>query len=150
MGHTYASILIHAVFSTKGRLPTMSDTFRSRLYEYMGGVARHDGGKALRIGGTANHVHLLLSLRPVVSVSDVLRRLKGASTAWVHDTFPGSGDFSWQDGYAAFSVGQSDSREVSDYIGRQEEHHRKVTFEDEFLAILAENGIEYDPRYVWG
>lgn len=100
------------------------------------------------VGGTDNHVHLLLSLRPDVSVSEAMRKIKTVSSRWAHEEFRGSRDFGWQDGYGAFVVGQSEIERVTRYIDGQQEHHRAATFEEEFIALLKECGIEYDPRYV--
>jgi len=123
--------------------------FRERLHQYIGGICRREVGRAMTTGGTENHVHLLLSLRADVSVSEAMRRVKTVSSKWVHDEFPRSGDFGWQEGYGAFVVGQSEVERVTCYIDGQEEHHKKVTFEEEFVSLLKECGIEYDPRYVW-
>jgi REP element-mobilizing transposase RayT len=149
MGHTYASLPVHVVFSTKGRLPTIREPYRERLRQYLTGIVRRDIGQVARVGGTENHIHLLLLLRPDVALSDAMRKLKSVSSAWVHDTFPGNRDFGWQTGYSAFAVSPSDTLSVERYIDAQEDHHREVTFEEELAALLKENGIEYDPRYLW-
>ena len=148
-GHTYANLLVHVVFSTKGRRPTMRKDFRTRLHDYLGGIARQEFGRSLRVGGTANHLHGLIVLKPSIAVSDAMKKWKSLSSGWVHNTFPGNRDFGWQNGYGAFSVSESKAQEVIEYIERQEEHHRKVSFEEEFIHFLEVNGIEYDPRYVW-
>jgi len=149
MGHTYTSLRVHVVFSTKGRLPTIREPYRERLRQYLTGIVRRDIGQVARIGGTENHIHVLLLLRPDLSLSDAMRKLKSVSSGWVHDTFPGSRDFGWQKVYSAFAVSPSDTLSVERYIDSQEEHHRRVTFEEELVALLKENGIEYDPRYLW-
>jgi len=150
MGHTYANLLVHVVFSTLERRPLIHDSFRARLHEYMGGVARHEFRQSLGVGGTDNHIHGLLVLPPDVPVSDAMRKWKTLSSKWVHDTFPPERDFAWQEGYGAFTVSQSSVPQVAEYIEGQEEHHKKMTFEEEFLGLLKRHGIEYDPRYVWG
>jgi REP element-mobilizing transposase RayT len=149
MGHTYSNLLVHAVFGTKDRRPTIHESFRTRLHEYLGGIAREEFGRALQIGGTADHVHGLILLRTDVAVADAMRAWKSLSSGWVHKTFSGEGDFVWQNGYAAFSVSESNADQVKRYIVNQESHHRKQTFEEEFLALLERHGIEYDPRSVW-
>ena len=149
MGHTFSNILVHAIFGTKGRLPTIHERFRARLYEYMSGIARQEFGQALRIGGTEDHLHALLLLRADVSIADAMRKWKSLSSGWVHKTFPQTTDFAWQSGYGAFSVSESQKDGVIGYIERQASHHRKVTFEEEFLRFLDRHGIEYDPRHVW-
>jgi REP element-mobilizing transposase RayT len=149
MGHTYSNLLFHIVFSTKERKPLIRDSFRQRLYEYMSGMARNEFVRALTIGDTDNHLHALLVLPTDISVAEALRKWKSLSSKWVHETFPGETDFGWQDGYGAFSVSQSLVAHVRAYIDNQAEHHKKMSFEDEFIALLKRHGIEYDPRYVW-
>jgi REP element-mobilizing transposase RayT len=149
VGHTYANLVFHAIFSTKERRPLIHDSFRPHLHEYMGGLARAEFRGALTIGGTDNHVHGLIVLPPNLSVSDALRKWKGLSSKWVHETFPHEADFGWQEGYGAFSVSQSNVPEVAAYIRGQPEHHKKMTFEEEFVVLLNRHGIQYDPRYVW-
>ncbi len=150
MGHTYANLLVHVVFSTKGRRPTIRETFRQRLQEYLAGVARAEFGRALKIGGTENHVHGLLSVSTDTSMGEAMRKWKSLSSGWVHRTFPGARGFAWQSGYGAFSVSQSNAMQVAEYIQNQREHHWRRTFEEEFVALLERHGIEYDPSQVWG
>lgn len=149
MGHTYCKLLTHVVFSTKGRRPTIEERFRQRLFEYMAGLARAEFGHAVRLGGTADHVHGLIVVRPDVALSDAMRKWKSLSSKWVHETFERSADFGWQSGYAAFSVSLSNEEQVRAYIDSQAEHHRRQTFQDELIALLGRHGIEYDPQYIW-
>jgi REP element-mobilizing transposase RayT len=144
MGHTYTNLLVHAVFGTKDRRPAIYDAFRPRLYEYLSGVAHHEFGQALAIGGTADHVHGLLTLRADVSVAEAMKKWKSLSSGWVHKTFPAEKDFGWQDGYGAFSVSRSLVPRVADYIGGQEEHHKNMTFEEELRGLLMRHGIDPD------
>ncbi|MFP3936993.1 MAG: IS200/IS605 family transposase [Phycisphaerae bacterium] len=109
----------------------------------MGGVARNEAGRALAIGGASDHVHVLLSIRPDVSCSHAIMKLKSFSSGWVHREFPTLRDFAWQSGYAAFSVSQSQTERVRRYIANQNEHHRTRTFDEELNAILERHGIEY-------
>lgn len=148
-GHTYSNILLHIIFSTKERRPTIQTAFRDRLFEYLGGIAREEFGRALRVGGTENHVHGLIVLRPSISVSDAMMKWKSLSSGWLHETFPGAGEFGWQNGYGAFSVSESNAKRVIQYIDGQAAHHKEVSFEDEFIRFLERHGIQYDPRYVW-
>ena len=150
MGHTYSNILVHVIFSTKDRRPLIRDGFRERLQQYLHGVARQEFGRALKVGGTDDHVHSLLSISTSVSVAEAMRKWKSLSSGWVHKTFPEEAAFGWQSGYGVFSVSQSRAAEVIAYIDRQEEHHRTQTFEEEFIAFLERHGVEYDPRHVWG
>ena len=149
MSHTYASILCHVIFSTKNRQPLIADTFRTRLYEYMCGLARNEFGAAIAVRGTADHVHGLLSLRTDVSVAHAMNRWKSLSSGWVNKTLSPRRRFAWQTGYAAFSVSESSRLRVVRYIERQVEHHRRQTFEEELIALLRRHRIDYDPQHVW-
>jgi putative transposase len=148
MGHTYANMLVHVIFSTKDRARLIDAELRPRLYEYMAGVARHEFGHALDMGGTEDRVHGILSLRTDVSVADAIRKWKSLSSAWIHKTFPEHHAFAWQAGYGVFSVSQSALQAVRAYIARQAEHHRRVTFEEELRAFLDRHGVSYDPVHI--
>ena len=148
MSSSYANLLYHIIFSTKERQPIITEAYQARLYEYIGGTIRGLGGISLGINGTEDHVHLLAKLQPDKSVSDVLRDLKANASGWMHDVFPDAQDFAWQRGYGAFTVSQSNVQAVQEYIARQQEHHRKQSFRDEFIGFLQANGIEYDERYI--
>jgi putative transposase len=150
MPHSYVSALFHCVFSTKERRRTIAPELQERLWPYMGGIARENRMCALAVGGVEDHVHLLISLPSAMSVAKALQLIKGGSSKWVHDTFPQHAGFAWQKGYGAFSIGVSQVDDTQTYIANQREHHRKKTFQEEFIAILERHGIEYDPRYVWG
>ena len=149
MPHSYTSCLMHCVFSTKDRHKTMSPQLQERLWPYLGGIARKNGIKALEIGGVEDHVHLLLSLPATMGVAKAMQLLKGGSSKWVHDNLPRLMAFAWQDGYGAFSIGKSQVEDTVDYIRSQTTHHRRVTFQEEFLAFLKKHEIEYDERYIW-
>ena len=149
MSDSYTNLLYHIVFSTKDRRPIIAPEYESRLYDYIGGTIRGVGGISLELNGTTDHVHLLAKLRPDRALSDVLRDLKANASGWMHDVFPVLKDFSWQRGYGAFTVSQSNVEEVRRYILRQKEHHEKFSFRDEFIHFLKANGIEYDERYLW-
>jgi len=149
MGHTFSNLLVHIIFSTKDRQPTITEAFRPRLYEYLGGLTRKEFGAALAVGGTADHVHGLLVLRPDVAVAQAAQRWKSLSSGWIHRTFPEAKQFAWQVGYGAFSVSPSNRAAVLKYIGGQAAHHKKTTFEEEFLAFLKKHDIEYDPQHVF-
>jgi putative transposase len=150
MAHSYVSALIHCVFSTKDRRKAITDDIQDRLWQYMGGIARENKMRALAIGGVEDHVHLLLSIPSTLSVAKSLQLIKGGSSKWIHDTFPRHGDFEWQEGYGAFSIGISQIDDTKRYIANQREHHRVKTFQEEFIAFLERHGIEYDLRYMWG
>jgi putative transposase len=148
MSDSYTNLLYHIVFSTKDRRPLITPAYEVRLYDYLGGTIRKLGGISLELNGTEDHVHLLAKLRPDCALSEVLRNLKANATGWMHDVFPSLKNFSWQRGYGAFTVSQSNVDAVRQYISRQKEHHQKISFRDEFIQFLQENGIEYDERYL--
>jgi len=149
MPHSYVSNIVHYIFSTKERFPFIDQELESRLWPYMGGIARENGMKALAIGGTTDHVHTLLSLPATLSVARAIQLIKGGSSKWIHDRLPKHRKFTWQDGYGAFSVSASEMKSVIRYIDRQKEHHRKKTFEEEFLEFLDKYAVDYDRRYVF-
>lgn len=149
MPRSYTNLLYHLVFSTKDRRPLITPEREERLYEYIGGIIRGLGGVLLIINGVEDHVHILAKLRPDRSVSDVLRDLKANSSGWMHDVFPDAAYFSWQNGYGAFTVSESQVAIVERYIANQKVHHKKQTFEGEFIELLEKNGIEADKRYLW-
>ena len=150
MPHSYISCCIHYVFSTKDRCRTISPEMRERLWAYMGGIARENKMKALAVGGTADHVHILLVLPSTISIAKAIQLIKGGSSKWLSDAFPALRNFAWQEGYGAFSISVSGIDDTVAYIKAQDEHHRKRTFEEEFLAFLKKHGIAYDERYIWG
>jgi putative transposase len=150
MSHTYTHLAIHIVFSTKDRTPSISVEIRPELFAYMGGIVRNFGGKPIIINGLADHVHLLISLPPTMALADALRVLKANSSKWVHESWPERSTFGWQTGYGAFSVSHSAVDDVTQYIQNQETHHRKYSFQEEFLALLKKHNIPYDEPYIWG
>ena len=150
MGHTYTALHYHVVFSTKDRVPSIGPELQPRLYEYIGGIVRGEGGSLVAIGGMPDHVHLLVDFHPTTCVADMLRRIKAKSSKWVHENMPGIHAFAWQSGYAAFTVSQSVLKQAEAYILNQQAHHAELSFEDEFVSFLQRHGIPYDERYVLG
>ena len=146
---SYVSSYYHCVFSTKERRPLISPALRERLWPFLGGIARQNNMKAIEICGVADHVHILLSLPSTLSIAKALQLIKGGSSKWVHDTFPDSRWFRWQIKYGAFSVSVSKLDGIVQYIQSQEKHHRKMTFQEEFLALLKKHRIPYDENYLW-
>jgi len=150
MPHSYVSNLMHCVFSTKERMPLIDADLELRLWPYIGGIARENRMRALAVGGTADHMHTLLSLPGTMAVAKALQLIKGGSSKWIHDTFPTLRRFAWQEGYGAFSVSSSQVEKTIAYIDNQKEHHRKKSFQEEFIQLLEKHGIEYDSRYIFG
>ncbi len=148
MAHTYISELVHCVFSTKQRRNLIAPDVQPLLWAFLGGIARKNGFKALIVGGTENHVHILLSLPATQPLAKAMQLIKGASSHWMNETH--THGFAWQEGYGAFSLGISQKSDTIAYIRSQAEHHRKRSFEEEFVAFLKKNGVEYDPAHVWG
>jgi REP-associated tyrosine transposase len=149
MAHTYTCVLIHAVFSTRQRQPYLTPEIRAELYPYLAGSIQRMKGQPLIVNGPADHVHVLFFLPAAMALSDVMEKLKANSSKWIHQRWPRQRVFGWQTGYAAFSVSRSNASSVRNYIVRQEEHHHRMTYQEEVLALLNRHGIEYDPRFVF-
>jgi putative transposase len=147
ISHSYSSLLGHAVFSTKERRNIIPTELLPRLHAYMGGVARRKGFTALGVGGIENHIHALLVIPHSMKPGDAVQAIKTNSSRWMKEFV---GDFEWQRGYAIFSVSESNKEDVLSYVANQREHHRKMTFEEEFLELLKRHNVPYDPKYVFG
>ncbi|MGO9242416.1 MAG: IS200/IS605 family transposase [Bryobacteraceae bacterium] len=150
MPHSFSSLLVHIIFSTKGRLPDLSPELAGHLFPYLGGILRERKSVPLIINGPADHVHLLVAVPPTESLDELLRVMKTNSSRWVHEQFPALRKFGWQAGYAAFSVSDSRAAAVLRYIAAQHEHHRRISFRQEFLTFLRKHGVAYDERDLWG
>jgi REP element-mobilizing transposase RayT len=148
MPATYCSFHYHVTFSTKNRYPLITKDWRENLHAYVGGILRNLTGVPLAIGGTEDHVHVLMGLRATHTVAGIMREVKGGSSQWIHAVI-GKKGFGWQPGYFGVTVSPSHLEKVKRYILNQEEHHRQKTFEEEYLDMLKLAGIAYDDRYVW-
>jgi putative transposase len=148
MPATHLSLHCHVVFSTKDRVPIIDQRWRKRLHSYLGGTACYQNAIPEAIGGTADHVHLLIGLLATHQLSEVVRQIKHASSRWIHETI-GVKDFLWQSGYGAFTVNSYDIEIVKNYISRQEEHHRRKLFKQEYMEMLEKYRVEYDERFLW-
>ena len=147
---SHQQLLYHIVFSTKERRPFLEDTdFRQGVWSYMAGTASNIGGHALRIGGYIDHAHLLLRIPAKIAVADFIRQLKANTSRHINKERGNHWPFHWQDGYGAFTVSRSNVDAVIDYIDNQMQHHSKRSFQDEYLRMLADHGIEYDLNYLW-
>jgi len=144
---SYTNLLYHIVYGTKDRAPMITSDLRSRLHEYLGGLVNGLHGIPLEINGTADHVHVLAKINPVISVSEFLGKFKSLSSGWARRQ--SRGRFKWQAKYGAFTVSQSQTDRVRRYIRNQEAHHAKISFEEEFKALLKSHRIEFDEKYLW-
>ncbi|MBW3543259.1 MAG: IS200/IS605 family transposase [Planctomycetes bacterium] len=150
MPQSLAKVYLHIVFSTKHRAPYLEDRkLRSDCHAYLGGICRNLESPSLIVGGVEDHVHILCWLSRKLAISDFIRELKRSSSKWIKTQDERLSQFHWQDGYGAFSVSPSHVEPLTAYIERQEEHHKRETFQDEFRRLLDKYGIEYDERYVW-
>ncbi len=149
MPQSLSRVLVHLVFSTKGRVPFLVPEIRAELHPYLACVLKNDGCPSLQVGGVEDHVHLLFALSRTRTISQVVENVKTSSSKWLKTKGSALADFHWQNGYGAFSVSRSQADEVIEYIRRQEEHHKSRTFQDEFLRFLERYEISFDERYVW-
>lgn len=148
MTHTFSNLLFHLVWSTKNREPFIRKEIKARLHSYMRTVIETEGAKLLFINGVEDHVHLLIAMPLRMLIPDLVEKIKPITSKWFNKTFREINEFRWQEGYGAFSVGKSNLQEVIKYIENQEEHHKKVSFEEEFISFLNAQGIPYDKRFV--
>ncbi len=150
MAQSLSFILVHIIFSTKERRPFIIESVRPKLHAYLAGVVRASGSECYRVGGIDDHVHLAVRLKSTATVSGIIEELKTTSSKWIKPLAPGLETFAWQSGYGAFSVSPRYLKELVTYIDSQEEHHRRVTFQDEFRKFLQEYEVQYEEQYVWG
>ncbi|OAI40851.1 transposase [Planctomycetaceae bacterium SCGC AG-212-D15] len=149
MSQSLVKNLLHLVYSTKNRQPWIPKEHREGLYAYQAGIFKEWDSPALIIGGVEDHVHALFSLSKNHPLKKIVEEVKKSSSKWMKANGPKNPEFQWQAGYAAFSVSQSAVDDVKRYIEKQEEHHRKMSFQDELRALLRKHGIEVDERYLW-
>ena len=145
---SYTNLYYHIVFSTKNHIPFLDELEMTRLFEYIGGIINNMKATLLLVGGTSDHVHIAVRLHPEISIVGFVRDVKTNSSKWVHEALSRNSDFSWQDGYSAFSVSHSIVGKVVDYIRGQKVHHKKLTFKEELKALLEKHDISYDERYL--
>ena len=149
MPQSLASLLVHIIFSTKNRTDLIAPEIETQLYSYIGGILTNNKSRLIAANGTTNHIHLLVSLSKTIALSEIIGDVKRDSSKWVKTQGAKFGDFHWQDGYGAFSLGQSQVPAVKRYIMGQKEKHQALSFEDEFRSFLRKYEIEFDERYVW-
>lgn len=149
MPNTYTQIHIHCVFAVKHRAALIDNSFKDDLYKYISSIIQERGNKMLAIGGTANHIHIFFGYRAIEGLPELMKSVKQNSSLWVNKNHKTRFKFEWQKGYGAFSYSKSLVSNVCNYIERQEEHHSKQTFRDEYVEFLEKFGVDYDERYLF-
>lgn len=149
MANTYKQIHIQAVFAVKNRQSLISGEWKDQLYRYITGIIQQNGHKLLQINGMPDHIHLLFGLRPIQSLSDLMKQVKQDSSKWINLNKLVIGKFSWQEGYRAFSYSKSQVPRIIHYIQDQQEHHKKQSFSEEYLSLLRIHDIDYDERFLF-
>ena len=149
MPQSHSQVIVHFIFSTKGRAPWLDPDMRLRMHAYLATVCRDLDAEAFRVGGVADHVHVLTTLPRTLSQAEFVEAIKKTSSKWVKEQSPGLATFAWQRGYGAFSVSRSRLSLAVAYVAGQEEHHRARTFQEEYRAFLYRHRLAFDERYVW-
>ena len=149
MGQSLVKNYVHLVFSTKHRQPLIHPSIEAELHSYLGGTCNHLDCQSIKVGGYVDHIHILCLLSKKVALMKLVEEVKSHSSKWIKTKGEAYQNFYWQDGYGAFSVNPSEVNTVIAYIGNQQEHHRKKTFQEEYRAFLLKYNIDYDERYVW-
>jgi len=148
MANTYVRVIVHYIWSTKGRAPMINPSIEERLWSYIAGIANERGLRTIKVGGVEDHVHVVVELAKQISISEVAQHLKGFSSRWINKEGLTDIPFSWQDGFGALSVNPAELDELIHYVENQREHHRVKSFKEEYLEFLSRHHVPYDPRYV--
>lgn len=149
MAGSFTKIYYHLVFSTKNRIKLIDKDIQQDLYSYICGILKNENGYVIAVGGMSDHIHILCTVPPKVSLSDTIKKIKVASTKWIQGKGNLHQKFSWQPGYGLFTVSHSQLNAVADYIKDQEKHHNKLTYKDEFRLLLRKHNIEFDEKFIW-
>jgi len=149
MANTYSQIHLQFVFAVKHRDSLIRSQWKEELYLYISGIIEKQGHKLLAINGMSDHIHIFIGMRPNQSVSDLLQDIKRNSSLWINQKGFVNGKFEWQEGYGAFSYSKSHVKSVIDYIEKQEEHHKRISFREEYIDFLKKFEIDYDERYIF-
>jgi putative transposase len=149
MPNTYTQIHIQAVFAVQNRQSLIHNSWKNELYKYITGIIQNNKHKLLAINGMPDHLHIFFRFRPTQSLSDLMQDIKGNSSKWINDKKIANGNFSWQEGYGAFSYSKTQVPTVINYIERQEDHHKKISFLKEYNSLLEEFEVSYDDRYAF-
>ena len=149
MANTFTQIYVHVVFSVKQRISLIQNSWREELHKYITGIIRNEGHKLLAINSMPDHIHILISLKPDASLSELIRDVKANSSKWINEKKFVKTKFSWQEGFGAFSCSHSQLDKVIHYIQSQNEHHKERTFREEYISFLKKYDVSYDPKYVF-
>lgn len=149
MANTYTQIYVHIVFSVKGRQNLLCKDWREDLFNYMGGIVNAKGQKIFAIGGVADHIHLLISLKPNTTISDIVRDIKSNSSKWINENKFVKGKFQWQEGFGGFSCSKAHVDSTIGYIRNQDLHHKTISFKEEYMNLLKEFNIDFDDKYLF-
>jgi REP element-mobilizing transposase RayT len=149
MANTYTQIHIHTIFAVQNRISLIHPQWKDELYKYITGIFENNNHKLLVINGIPDHIHILFGFRPTQSLSDLMQDVKGSSSRWINQNKFVKGKFAWQEGYGAFSYSKSQISSVIKYIINQTEHHRNITFQEEYIKFLEKFEVEYDKRFLF-
>ena len=149
MANTYTQIHIQAIFAVQNRHSLIQKEWDGELFKYITGIIQNHDHKVLQINGIPDHIHILFGMRPTQSLSELMKKVKGDSSKWINNKSFTHYKFSWQSGYGAFSYGKSQVPDVIRYIQKQEEHHKKKTFLEEYSEFLKAFEVEYDEKYIF-
>jgi putative transposase len=149
MPQSLSKVVLHIIFSTKNREPWLESNVRPRMHAYLATICRDVGADFVRVGGVADHVHIVTTLSRTLSQAQLIEHIKKLSSKWIKTLDPRYRGFFWQSGYGAFSVSPSQLDEVLRYVEAQQEHHRTRTFQEEYRELLRRHGVDFDQRYVW-
>ncbi|CAN5338467.1 IS200/IS605 family transposase [soil metagenome] len=149
MPQSLFKVLVHIVFSTKHRADLIAPEIENELYKYIHGIVKNNNARLIIAGGISNHIHLLVSLPKKIDIPELIGDIKRDSSEWIKKQNARFNNFYWQRGYGAFSIGQSQVETVVNYIKNQKEHHKEMSFKDEYRALLKKYEIDFDEQYVW-
>ena len=149
MAQSLSNVLLHRVFSTKNRSPWIDLEIEVELFKYVAGICRELSCPSHKIGGADDHIHIACSLSRTIAISKLVEEIKTSSSKWIKTKGRQYADFGWQNGYGAFSIGQSQLNDLRGYISRQDEHHRRISFQDEYRELLRQYEVAFDEQYVW-
>ena len=149
MANTYTQIVLQFVFAVKNRMSLIQPEWKNELYKYITGIVQNSGHKLIAINGMPDHLHVFIGYKPHQLISDLLQDIKGCSATWINEHRLAHGKFGWQAGYGAFSYSHSQINNVATYIKNQEKHHKKKSFQKEYIEFLDHFNIDYDSRYIF-